>query len=243
MAIETTQTHRLSNGSEIEITRQDSGRGHKYIVDGAYGNQMSSVTAMLGHVESNMFSVGSGWATKQIRLADGDITAPKRVGDKAIEDGNAIHDCIERYINTGEIAEDNPAFISWFNTVGQKHTWLAAETFLYHPGLSYGGTLDAISDGPILWDWKTKDPESYWKYGGSLKDHAQVASYANALLTMDSDYAPIRYARIAYIMRDGSGTDVIDVDLDAGSRLFKHSHDLYRMTAVYKEMTKPGHHE
>ena len=246
MAIETTQIHQLANGQTVEITRRD-GRGHQYIVDGVE-KPMPSVTGMLGHVESGLFGVGQGWATKQIRLANGDLDAPKRVGDKAVADGNDIHNAIEAYIKTGTVDEENLGFISWLNTVGQDHDpyWVAAETFLYHPRMAYGGTLDAISNRfqeSILWDWKTKDPVSYNKYGGSLKDHAQVASYADALNAMGSEFQGIQHAKIAYIMRDGSGTDVIDVDLEVGRKLFTLSRDLYLTTALYKDMTKPGTHE
>ena len=243
MATESSQIHQLANGKTVEITRRDS-RGHKYIVD-YVENPMPSVTAMLGHVEAGLFGIGSGWATKQIRLANGDLDAPKRVGDKAVADGNDIHDAIEAYIKTGTVDEENLGFVSWLNTVGNHYEWIAGEAFVYHPRMAYGGTLDAISGGdePILWDWKTKDPVSYWKYGGSLKDHAQVASYVMALDAMHSEFQDIEHAKIAYIMRDGSGTDVVDVDLEVGRKLFTLSRDLYLTTALFKDNTKPGTHE
>ena len=239
MPTSTTQSHMLASGETAEITRID-GRGHKYVVNG--GSAMPSVTGMLGHVEAGLFGIGSGWATKQIRLAGGDLDAPKRVGDKAVADGNEIHDAIESYIKSGTVNEDNAGFISWLNTVGNHYDWLAGEAFVFHPLSLYGGTLDAISGGnePILWEWKTKDPESYWKYGGSLKDHAQVASYIAALDAMNSEFRFIRQAKIAYIMRDGSGTDVVDVDLEVGRRLFAGSRDMYLMTALWKDHTTPG---
>ena len=246
MATETTQIHQLAKGKTVEITRRD-GRGHQYIVDGVNdGKPMPSVTGQIGHVSPLFFNVVSGWTTKQIRLANGDLEAPKKAGDKATADGNDIHDAIERYIKTGEVTEENLGFISWLNTVGNHYEWIAGEAFVYHPGMAYGGTLDAISNRfqeSILWDWKTKDPVSYNKYGGSLKDHAQVASYADALNAMGSEFQGIQHAKIAYIMRDGSGTDVIDVDLEVGRKLFTLSRDLYLTTALYKDMTKPGTHE
>ena len=244
MATETTQTHLLANGDKVEITRRD-GRGHQYIVDGVNdGKPMPSVTGMTGHVSPVNFGIASGWATKQIRLAGGDLDAPKRVGDKTIADGNDIHDAIERYIKTGEVTEDNLGFISWLNTVGNHYEWIAGEAFIYNPLYGYGGTLDAISGGdePILWDWKSKEA-NYWEYGGKLQDHAQVASYVSALDAMGSEFQGIKKARIAYIQRDGSGTDVIDVDLEVGRKLFTLSRDLYQMTALFKDNTKPGTHE
>ena len=244
MATETTQLHQLANGKTVEITRRD-GRGHQYIVDGVNdGKPMPSVTGQIGHVSPLFFNVVSGWAPKQIRLANGDLSAPKKAGDKATADGNDIHDAIERFIKTREVTEENLGFISWLNTVGNHYEWIAGEAFVYHPGMAYGGTLDAISGGdePILWDWKSKDT-NYWEYGGKLQDHAQVASYVSALDAMGSEFRGIRHAKIAYIMRDGSGTDVIDVDLEVGRKLFTLSRDLYLTTALYKDMTKPGTHE
>ena len=244
MPTSTTQSHMLASGETAEITRID-GRGHKYVVNG--GSAMPSVTGMLGHVEAGLFGIGSGWATKQIRLAGGDLDAPKRVGDKAVADGNEIHDAIESYIKSGTVNEDNAGFISWLNTVGNHYDWLAGEAFVFPPLSLYGGTLDAISwkpyipNGPdtILWDWKTKDPISYNKYGGSLKDHAQVASYVFALDAMGSEFQ-VKKAKIAYIMRDGSGTDVVDVDVDASMALFLTSRKMKLLAETYKHMTKPG---
>lgn len=240
MATEQTQFHPLATGEMVEIKRID-GRGHKYVVDG--GPPMPSVTGLIGHVASDSFGVGVGWATKQIRLSDGDLDAPKNATKRAIDSGNVIHDCIENYINNGIVDETSLPFISWLNTVGNLHSWVAGEAFLYNPDMHYGGTLDAISGGnePILWDWKTKD-SNYWDFGGSLKDHAQVASYVMALEAMGSQWQP-KKACIAYVMRDGSGTDVVEVDLDAGMALFLTSRRMHIMTDGYKHMSKPGKHE
>ena len=57
---------------------------------------------------------------------------------------------------------------------------------------------------------------------------------------MNSEFRFIRQAKIAYIMRDGSGTDVVDVDLEVGRRLFAGSRDMYLMTALWKDHTAPG---
>jgi hypothetical protein len=122
--------------------------------------------------------------------------------------------------------------------IGTHWDWLATEVFLYYPTLLYGGTLDAISSGQAVWDWKTKDPDSYGLYGGSLKDHAQVASYAMALREMGSTYAPV-FANIAYVMRDGSGVDVVEVDLEAGMALFLQSRKMKTMAADFKHLALP----
>ena len=64
-----------------------------------------------------------------------------------------------------------------------------------------------------------------------------------ALDAMHSEFQDIEHAKIAYIMRDGSGTDVVDVDLEVGRKLFTLSRDLYLTTALFKDNTKPGTHE
>ena len=240
MATTTEQFHELQNGETITIARKD-GRGHTYTVDG--GNPMPSATSLISHVEADGFGVGVGWATKRIRLADGDLDAPKFATDEAIAQGNALHADIEGYIKDNKVNEENPAFTSWLRSIGTHWDWLATEVFLYHPTLRYGGTLDAISWGgrdnaPIIWDWKTKDPDSYGLYGGSLKDHAQVASYAMALREMGSTYAPVS-ANIAYVMRDGSGVDVVEVDLEAGMALFLQSRKMKTMAADFKHLALP----
>ena len=244
MATEQIQFHPLANGEMTEIKRID-GRGHKYIVDG--GAPMPSVTGLISHVETDGFGVGVGWATKKIRESDGDLDAPKNASQEAVDLGNEVHEAIENYIKQGTVDETNLPFVSWLNAVGNFYTWKTGEAFLYHPDMHYGGTLDAISwkpyipNGPdtILWDWKTKDPISYNKYGGSLKDHAQVASYVFALDAMGAEFQ-VKKAKIAYIMRDGSGTDVVDVDVDASMALFLTSRKMKLLAETYKHMTKPG---
>ena len=107
---------------------------------------------------------------------------------------------------------------------------------MYHPDMLYGGTADAVSlsdDGCVtLWDWKTVDQNSWLRYGSTLrinKDSAQLAAYASALTLMGSVYAPVR-GYVGYIMRDGSGTEVVQVDLKRGLALFKASRELYLLT-------------
>jgi hypothetical protein len=155
---------------------------------------------------------------------------------QAKEEGNKLHEAIDEYIGKGIVAEENPPFLAWFHAVGQNETWLAAERFLFHPTLSYGGTLDAVSvngDGrPALHDWKSVDAASWAKYGVTLrmnKDAAQLGAYADALHSMGSIWAPSK-AFITYVMRDGSGAEVIEVDLERGLKLFKASRELFLLT-------------
>ena len=63
-----------------------------------------------------------------------------------------------------------------------------------------------------------------------------------ALDAMGSQWKP-KQAKIAYIMRDGSGTDVVDVDLDAGMALFLTSRKMKLLADAYKDMAKPGTNE
>jgi hypothetical protein len=147
------------------------------------------------------------------------------------DEGTKLHEAIESYINTREIDENNLAFTSWLKQFGAK-TFLATERFCVNPTLQYGGTIDAISmgqDGELeIWDWKTKDATSFSKYGGSVKDHAQLGAYASALHEMGSQLAPTR-GYVAYIMRDGSGVHIDEVDLAKGYNLFLASRNVYTL--------------
>ena len=183
---------------------------------------------MLGHLDSSGFGGGMGWAIKQIKLHDGDVEAPRAVAKAARDEGERLHEAINAYITEGIVDETYELFVLWLNKVGNHHKWVASERFLYHPTYRYGGTADAFSDSTI-WDWKTKDPDSYAKYGGSLSDVAQLGAYAMALRAMGSALAPSR-GYICYIMRDSSGTDVVEVDLTHGWALFEASHRLYTLT-------------
>ena len=189
---------------------------------------------MLGHIDSKGFAVGMGWAIKQIRLHDGDVEAPRAVSKAARDEGTRLHDAIHAYITSrymgtatfleSTVDEAYDLFVLWLNKIGNHNTWVASEEFLYHPEYRYGGTADAVSDSAIF-DWKTKDPDSYAKYGGSLSDVAQLGAYAMALHAMGSTLArDIGY--ICYIMRDGSGVDTVEVDLNVGWELFRASHHL-----------------
>ena len=156
---------------------------------------------------------------------------------QSTEMGNRLHEAVDAYIRHGTITEDDPLFLAWFNEVGKanEELWLASELFLYNPALEphYGGTVDAISIGKqdevVIWDWKTKEKDSYEEYGGYLHEHAQLAAYADALRAMGSVYTPTKGC-IAYIMRDGSYVDVVEIDLERGSKLFNASRELFLLT-------------
>jgi hypothetical protein len=197
---------------------------------------MKSVTSIMRHVEGDTFGIGMNWALKVARENGGDLDAPKRLGKEAQASGVQLHEAVDSYIKRGAITED-PVFMSWYNALGDEN-WLASETFLYHPNMDpgYGGTADALSfdirAGLTLYDWKTVDPDSWQKHGSTLrinKDSAQLAAYADALVAMGSAYAPTR-ACIAYVMRDGSGVEVVEVDLEHGGKLFQASRNLYLLT-------------
>jgi hypothetical protein len=225
-----TQQHPLATGT-VAISRNGN---HQYWVD--EGPKMRSVTSLVKHVEGDTFGVGLNWGLKIARENGGDLDAPRRLGKEALDGGVQLHDAVDTYIKHGTITED-PVFMAWHNALGDE-PWLASEVFLYHPTLQpgYGGTADALSfdihSGMTLYDWKTVDPNSWQKYGSTLrinKDAAQLAAYADALITMGSAYAPTRGC-IAYVMRDGSGVEVQDVDLEYGGKLFRASRELYLLT-------------
>ena len=226
-----TQQHPLVDGA-VRISRNGN---HQYWLDG--GPKMRSVTTMLKHIEGDSFGVGLNWGLKMVRENDGDMDAPKRMNASSIAVGNALHEAVDAYIQHGTIDEEDQLFLSWFNAIGESTEWLASERFLYHPELLYGGTLDQISittDGEVvIHDLKSVEPLSWAKYGSSLrinKDTAQIAAYCDALTAMGSIWSPTK-GYITYVLRDGSGAEVEEVDLERGSRLFQASRELYRLTA------------
>ena len=238
-----TQEHMLKDGKSVNITQFTRKIGnnevHKYMVtypdvgdgwDATYsGAELSSVTALNTHTAGDTFGIAVSWATKLIRNSKPtNFNAANDDAAKSIAEGNSLHECIERYIKSRgkDIDEENDMFTLWLKDVGSKHDWAASEVFLYHPVLNYGGTADAISVDPktmepVIWDWKTKNRETYEKYGPVLyyKDHAQLAAYANALDNMGSIYTPTK-GNIVYIMRDGSYADVVPVDLQLSTEIF-----------------------
>ena len=225
------QQHPLSDGTSVAISRNGN---HQYWVgDGA---KMRSVTSIVKHVEGDTFGVGLNWGIKMIRKHNGDLDAPKRMNASSIEVGNHLHATVDDYIQNGTIDEEDPLFLAWFRAIGEPTYWLASERFLYHPVLQYGGTLDAVSmsaDGEVvIHDLKTVEPQSWAKYGASLrinKDSAQLAAYADALTAMGSIWSPTR-GYITYVLRDGSGAEVVEVDLERGSKLFNASRELFLLT-------------
>jgi hypothetical protein len=222
------QVHPLKDGNSVSISRD--GR-HQYWI-GSDGPKMRSVTAMAKHIDGDGFSAGMGWALKEARNHDGDLGAPRRLSDESRQIGNALHSAIDNYISHGIVAEENPLFLAWFNSIGRDTEWLAAERFLYHPTSLYGGTVDAIgmtdTGEVVIFDWKTKGRESYERNGSYLSEHAQLGAYAQALQQMDSAYAPTR-AKLAYIMRDGSYVDVVEIKINHASKIFDASMNLYRL--------------
>ena len=88
-----------------------------------------------------------------------------------------------------------------------------------------------VGDKIIIQDVKSVDPESWAKHGSKFrkgKDWGQVAAYITALQAMNSKYKT-PHAQIVYVMRDGSGVAIEDVDLNMGFQLFKASMKLYEL--------------
>jgi len=213
------QLHKLKDGSTVEIERKKIGRGHRYLINGE--NPVKSVTSVLGHLDSDSFGIGMGWALKQARLAGGDLDAPKRIGNQAREAGELLHSQIEEFINNGTIAEYE-TFLAWHGLIDtlkftEGFEFVGSERFVYDPDLMIGGTIDAITRGVNgeyhLYDWKTKEAESFSKYGPSAKDFTQTAGYVQGLRAMNSAWQPTK-AWIVYVMRDGSRAERVEVPLE-----------------------------
>jgi hypothetical protein len=229
------QDHPLADGSTLTIYRDGK---HRYWTDEDKVKR-PSVSTIVSYVDGNSFDAAVGWATKLMRETN-DPYAAKKSGEQSRLLGSQLHDEIDKYIRRGDIAE-NPAFMSWYKAVGNLQ-FLAAEQFVYHPTLKYGGTLDQVAldgDKIIIQDVKSVDSASWAKYGSNNrkgKDWAQVAAYVTALnkQAMNSKYQAL-YAQIVYVMRDGSGVAIEDVDLNMGLHLFKASRTLYKL---HKELGK-----
>jgi len=224
------QKHPLANGASVDISRNDN---HQYWVDD--GPKMKSVTSIIKHVEGDTFGVGMNWALKVVRENNGNLNAPRKATKDSQTIGNNLHEAIDNYIKHGTITEDDPLFLAWFK-VGQTLQFIGSEKFLYHPRLKYGGTADAFSlsssGGVSIHDWKTVAPESWHRYGPSLrinKDTAQLSAYADALRAMGSVWVPTR-GYITYVLRDASSAVVIEADLRHGLKLFKASRELFLLT-------------
>ena len=212
------QLHKLKDGSTVEIERKKIGRGHRYLINGE--NPVKSMTSVLGHIDSDAFGIGMNWALKQARLAN-DFDAPKRIGNQAREAGELLHGQIEEFINTGTIAED-PVFLAWHWLMdglrfSEGLSLVATERFVYDNQMMIAGTVDSLAltqHGEIhVYDWKTKERESYEKYGPSTKDFVQLAGYVQALRNMNSVWQPTK-AWIVYVMRDGSKAERVEVPLE-----------------------------
>ena len=238
-----TQQHPLKDGTAITLHVNGL---HQYWTDDDPVKR-PSVTGLLGFTDSDAFGAGMGYA---IKLAE-QTGNPKEAREQSAKDrqaGEGLHASINEYIRHGTISEDS-LFLCWYNEVGVSRQWLASETLVYHTALQYGGTADAISlEAPdasgqaktVLWDWKTVSRssweaiESYGPNKGQMrgsslrwmKDHAQVAGYAQALQAMGSVYE-IDKAFICYVMRDGSYTVTVQVNLGFGGRIFNASRAMY----------------
>jgi len=225
----------LADGSTISISRDGN---HRYWLGDDKAKEkkkVSFVTTLLKHIEGDTFGIGMSWALKLVRENNGDLNAPRQVSKESVDVGNRLHEAIDQYISNHVVSEEDPLFVAWLNEVGGDTNWWASELFVYNPLVepNYGGTVDAVSMDTqaevVIWDWKTKERESYEKYGGYLHEQAQLAAYTDALRAMGSAYIPTKGC-IAYIMRDGSYVDVVEVDLERGSKLFHASRELFRLT-------------
>jgi len=229
------QRHPLRDGDSLQIER--NGR-HQYRVEG--GEWLPGTTSLLAALDSGGFGAGMGWALKMAREHGGDLDAPRRASKQALDEGTQLHADIEAYIVDGTVAEANPLFVHWLQELGACESWVAAEQYVIQS--SYGGTIDAISvelDGLMTaWDWKTKNSESFAKYGPSLIDAAQIAAYVDALDAMGSRWC-CGTAKVGYVMRDapveGRWVHVVEVDLNDGLALFNASHRIHTLKQTIQD--------
>lgn len=229
------QFHTLVDGSTVEIERKSAGRGHRYILNG--GDPVGSVTSVLGHLDSDAFGIGMNWALKMARLADGDLDAARHASADAQKAGTLLHSQVESFINDGTIAEDE-TFLAWHHLMtgyelSEGFQFTATERFVYDPELMIGGTVDCIVqslDGGEfhVYDWKTKERESFDKYGPSTKDFTQVAGYVHALRAMNSEWQPTK-AFIVYVMRDGSRAERVEVPLKQYIPIYEAAHKIHSL--------------
>jgi|TARA_R100001530_G_scaffold128570_2_gene98376 hypothetical protein len=238
MAISITQHHPIKENVFGEKTIMLSRNGnHQYWLGNDKTMKMPSVTGITKYADAGSFGAGVGWATKTIRANDGDLNSPRGLSQQSIETGTALHDAIDNFITNKTINEDSFLFTKWLEDFGKDKTWLASEQLLYIPELSVGGTVDALYFDPddksengsiVLADWKTKEKASFEQYGASTKDFIQVAAYCVGLRAMQSIYSPDS-AKIVYVFRDGSGIEVVDVDIEKYWEIFKACHKLHSL--------------
>ena len=168
-------------------------------------------------------------SVKDNQFLTSDMEAPANRSQAQTASGNLLHEDIDAYIKDGTIPpEDHDLFMLWHRELGSRN-YVSSEQLVVHEAMSYGGTVDAISkeaDGYTLWDWKTKEADSFNKYGNYPNEFAQIAAYVQALRRTKHPYAPVK-AYIANIMRDGSAIHVVPVDLDHGGRLFLTGYNMY----------------
>ena len=229
------QHQKINDGEDIVITRNGK---HQYkfhrVFDMTRGRStdselMPGVTTIAKHIGGDNFSVGMNWALKKVRDSGGDVNAPRTLGAEATASGNLLHEDIDKYIKDGTIPpEDHDLFMLWHRELGSRN-YVSSEQLVIHEAMSYGGTIDAISkepEGMTLWDWKTKEKDSFEKYGNYPNEFAQISAYAQALHNIKHPYAPTK-AYIANIMRDGSTIHLVPVDLEYSSRLFLTGYNMY----------------
>lgn len=220
---------------EVHIARTPRHKYSYYIKGGdtgerSQGTNMPSVTTIGGYIGADSFGAGVGWAQSVIRKNNGDPDAPKSAAEKSMHLGTALHDAIDRFVQFREMPDEvDDAFMSWHREIGSQRMWVASELMVVDLALEIGGTIDAISaenGSYAIWDWKTKDRNAKGTFHKDPKDQAQIAAYARALRSLGHQFTPQR-GYICYIMRDGSGLEVTEVDLPRAEKLFDLGYNMY----------------
>ena len=234
------QEHPLKDGG-ADLLERNAGHMYRRIAGSNQPPEFPGVSGIVKYVESfdSGFGAGQGWATKLIRESRGDYGLPRRAGDEGRDMGVQLHGEVDAFIKSeGKTAATSPMFASWRDVVDPLFKWLASELFLVDEELGFGGTCDSIGRNQdtgelTIIDLKTVDPVSWQRYGSKHKretNSAQLAAYASGLHRLNSTFAPER-GFIVYVLRDGSGTFLEEVDFDRGYKFFmaaKQMHDLHQ---------------
>ena len=223
------QEHETLDGKIIQIAMNNINNTHKYRVKEPRMKNFSefskSVSSVVQAIDVGAFGAGVRYAISEAKKTG----KPDQANDttqESIDLGTALHKRIEDYIRYGSIDTDDQTFMNWYDTVGKDTNWVATEVFCYDSTFGYGGTIDALSfDGTTytIWDWKTKNTNTYRRNWYYPKDRAQLAGYARALMNMESKYYPVMEAKIAYVMRDSDLVEVQSFNIGQYITLFESS--------------------
>jgi hypothetical protein len=235
----------------MKLPRITINGNHQYNVEGV-GDKMPSTSTIANH--SDVGSSGLVRWSVNMALQQQDAEAPNRHSARQIKTGVDLHALIEGYIRHGhdmnkiigqsqklerkhrikgtdELKQLYGAWQSYMGELGVEFT--NSEYKIYHPRLSYGGTIDAIGtqDGEtVLYDWKSTNKLTG---GGNLstpktKHAVQLGGYQLALEALSRKYEDIPQttkAFVVYVYKDThlegvQPIELYEVDLAKAKKAF-----------------------